>query len=341
VVPTRGLSRITQIVKEDSVEPAVADDQVVAHIAASYTLVSPISGVLIRRGFNDHYLIETPGGRQIFRIYHREKLHISSVAEMQFELDLLRHLSHAGVSVAAPIPAKDGQLIRQVPERALWGALFEFAPGDKVRLFTDAQAKAFGEVVARMHVEADNFISDLPRYHLDVDALLDGPLRLAAELVGDDLIKADRAEFAYLRAAVESLGKTPGGYGIIHGDCHSPNLHLDGDRPTLFDFDHCAYGWRAYDLASCFLSLEQPADASGMLNPPPESPWGSFLQGYGSVRAPLSGELEAIPAFSALRAVWDIGNVIANARGASPAEANALAESVPLILDFAIRDALA
>ena len=38
-------------------------------------------------------------------------------------------------------------------------------------------------------------------------------------------------------------------WGICWGDPHSGNVHFTEDNQmTLFDFDQCGYGWRAFDI---------------------------------------------------------------------------------------------
>lgn len=315
--------------------PAVSEAEIVDYVSSNYALTGPLTALLIRQGFNDHYLIESSAGNRIFRVYHAAKLHVSSDAELKFELDLLAHLAGGGVPVAAPIATIDGALLTAVSDHRRAGALFEFAPGSVVKSLSPHQAMNLGEAVGRLHLRADTFSSAFSRYHLDIADLLDQPLKLAAEIAGAEAVRDDRPEFGYLREMVDSLGRGAGAFGIIHGDCQSTNVHFSGDAPTFFDFDHCAYGWRSYDLTSCFLSLQHSSDAAEILRSPCDTPWGAFLAGYASTRSPDPTELEAIPAFSCLRAIWDIGNVLAAVDRTDDQAMARLSKTVPKLLDRA------
>ena len=43
--------------------------------------------------------------------------------------------------------------------------------------------------------------------------------------------------------------------GLCHGEIYTGNIHRNElEALTIFDFDFCGYGWRAYDVAS-FLGI--------------------------------------------------------------------------------------
>ena len=52
-------------------------------------------------------------------------------------------------------------------------------------------------------------------------------------------------------AEIRELPRDPEGYGLIHTDLHFANFFVDPVNLaiTFFDFDDCAYGWYAMDLA--------------------------------------------------------------------------------------------
>ncbi len=175
---------------------------------------------LIRRGFNDHYLVEFEEAKYIFRVY-LDKYYIESPDAFQFELDLLEHLHNEGIPVAHALRKADGELLgwtsTALGERAF--ALFSYAAGEEVT------------------------------------------------------------------------------HDIIHGDLHSGNIRFEGDQVTFFDFDHCAYGWRAYDV--------------GPMSFLPEAKFEKIMEGYESVRPLSEGERASLPVFAKLRRLWDIGDMLA------------------------------
>ena len=66
-------------------------------------------------------------------------------------------------------------------------------------------------------------------------------------------------------------------YGICVGDVHSGNTHFtEQNEATLFDFDQCGYGWRAFDIAKfVHVAMRMKTDVTVR---------NSFLEGYQPIR---------------------------------------------------------
>lgn len=282
------------------------DPQVIANfVTKHYNIVPPITCSFIDRGFNDHYLLSTGDARYIFRVYLNGKYYTPTFDSFQFELDLLQFVHARGVPVSYPImPSKGGSLVTiptEAGQRA--AALFSFAEGSKISEDDDptpSQCLQYGKAIAAFHLASDDFRSDYSRYHLDLEYLVERPLWWISEFGSPE----DKAEIESLTpidelvANVKALSKEHGAYGIIHGDLHPGNIHFtETDHITLFDFDHCAYGWRAYDL---FMIAELP-----------EPQQKALLLGYESVRPLTEVERQSIQFFSHLRTIWDIGDYLA------------------------------
>jgi len=60
-------------------------------------------------------------------------------------------------------------------------------------------------------------------------------------------------------------------FGFCHGDLHGGNAAFDGDTITMFDFDCCGVGWRAYDIAVYRWLLDMRSTTSN---------WKPFLDAY-------------------------------------------------------------
>jgi len=100
---------------------------------------------------------------------------------------------------------------------------------------------------------------------------------------------------AAVRPRIAALPTESPGYGFCHGDTGSANAHITTDgHLTLFDFDLCGVGWRAYDIGT-FLIDE------------PETIGHAFLEGYESVRALTAVERAAIPIFQIVQSIWVLG----------------------------------
>lgn len=267
--------------------------------------------MLVRRGFNDTYLVDTGRDKYIFRAYLSGKYYIESDDAYWFELSLIRHLHMHDVPVANVIPTVNGELLgrKKNGQHNLTFALFRYAEGiplsrDSV---TSEQSYQVGVAMANLHLAADSFETQFKRYSLDLKYLVDEPIRLISEgekssepsqEVKHGLMVLEKLQpIEQYIDRINSIGTDGGKFGIIHADMHLGNLHFRGNELTIFDFDHCAYGWRAYDLAISYgLSKEQRA---------------AMLEGYESRRPLSQEERDSLRDLANLRNLWDIGDILA------------------------------
>ena len=100
-----------------------------------------------------------------------------------------------------------------------------------------------------------------------------------------------------LRDNWPKIPNAPGVYGICIGDVNPKNFHVNnGESVTLFDFDQCGYGYRAFEIGKFASSLYAHGQKRTLLN--------AFLQGY-EKRRPLSRiEYGAISYFEMVAIVW-------------------------------------
>jgi Ser/Thr protein kinase RdoA (MazF antagonist) len=152
----------------------------------------------------------------------------------------------------------------------------------------------------------DDFRGVHPRFYLDFSFLLDQPLRWIQPLLvhrpTDWQYLLELA--AWLRQQVETLSTSGLEWGFCQGDALGGNAHLNGDVLTHFDFDDCGPGWRAYDLAT-YLWINAWRKPQGV-----SERWEEYLHAYGGHRALAAVDLDAIPAFVAIREVWVIGQQV-------------------------------
>ena len=229
-------------------------DEVAAAVAEAYD--EPATAALIRRGFNDTYEVVRPSGRVVARVYLAGKYYLRGDDDISFELDLLEHLDREGVSVSAPIRRADGQLLGRITDAAGVSrplALFTWAEGDTVSASekTAAIAHGYGLLVGRMHATASTFASEHSRYRLDGEYLLEQPVRLLREVLGEEGFAPYVGVVDDMRSFLAGQPLTAPEFGYVHGDPHGRNTHVDGEgRLTAFDFDHGGFGWRAYDVVT-------------------------------------------------------------------------------------------
>lgn len=277
-------------------------------VEREYRIRPPVAATLLQRGFNDAYLVSGGDGeRRVLRVYAKDKYWLASESDVQFELDLLDHLAAAGRSVAHPYPRRCGELLGRVdaPEGTRNYALFTFAPGRPLGAhpFDETLWGAIGSEIAELHQAMDTFVPKQSRYHLDLSILVDMPLAaLEPYASGQEDSYAELSDLARrMKDAVSGPNWTPEAYGPVHADAHDGNIHVTAAGAiTFFDFDHCGYGWRAYDLAP-FYRPPSGGDEG-------RRTWAAVRAGYEKVRALSPSEQDALPVFSACRALWDVGD---------------------------------
>jgi len=272
-------------------------------IESAYDVPGPVSCRFMRSGFNQHFRAEAGDETFHVRLYFDGNYYIRGDDDFRCELALTRALAEAGCPVAAPIARRDGQLLTvgEIDGRPRRLAMLAMAPGEPCSEPTTEQAATIGRAVAAIHATANEVAPTLPgdRYHLDERYLLTQPLAQLRRAAGDapelDRLQALGAE---LSAVLASLPKDDSDYGLIHADFHLGNMHFSDDGElTIFDFDHCAYGWRAYDLTTLRLSLA-------------DDRWAAALEAYAATR-PLPPGVELIDDLVRMRILWDIGDILA------------------------------
>jgi Ser/Thr protein kinase RdoA (MazF antagonist) len=285
-------------------------DDLAQLVEREYAIAAPVKVSLLNRGFNDTYLVtDVAGDRRVLRVYNREKYWIRSESDLRFELDLLEHLATAGLGVIRPyqrtVGDRLGRLTAPEGERCL--ALFTYAPGTPLYegTLTAEQWREFGSGIARMHLQMDAFLTSHERYHLDERILVERPLASLAPYAESSQAAADLAELGKLGERltdqIQRLRAIPGAYGIIHADLHRGNTNIDDDgRFVTFDFDHCGFGLRAYDLVTLHRGPESPDED--------RERWAAVLAGYQQIRPLSQTEVASFPALAACRAMWDIGD---------------------------------
>ena len=274
-------------------------------MVAAYGLRTPLDCKLLSPGLNDTYLVTTAADRFILRIY---RVGWRSHSDILYEIDVLNHLGRKGASVSLPLATAKGDftLPLRAPEGLRYAVLFTYAPGQSVDELDDSYCRLFGGAVGEMHRATGDFTSQHERFALDLEYLIERPLRAIRPLLenrSEDWSHlqslAQRLQAALAQAPLDVLD-----WGFCHGDLHTENAHLAGDTLTFFDFDCGGPGWRAYDIAGFRWSLN---NFGRRVVPEHEHLWQAFLDGYAERRRIGTVDLEFVPAFVEIRHIWMIG----------------------------------
>ena len=95
---------------------------------------------------------------------------------------------------------------------------------------------------------------------------------------------------------MEELGFAEDRFGLIHADLHLRNVLFWRDEIRIIDFDDLGYGHWLYDLAVALCELRFRDDYEALRS--------ALIEGYVRQRPLLTGELDYIDDFIAVRLVW-------------------------------------
>ncbi len=219
-----------------------------ARLIAEYDVGELVSAKGIAEGVsNSNWLVETTGGaassgtRFILTLYERR----IDYADLPYFLGLLDHLAAKACPVPRTMHDREGASYRMVEGKA--AALIEFLPGVSPTRPTPQQAHAVGEVLARLHLAAQDFpqtranAMDFAATATILDAC--GGERLAT------IDPALPAMLGHARAAAAlDLSALP--QSQTHTDLFPDNVLMLGDRVTgLIDFYFACTGPMVLDLA--------------------------------------------------------------------------------------------
>jgi Ser/Thr protein kinase RdoA (MazF antagonist) len=209
---------------------------------------------------------------------------VRSSDDVQWEVDLHRHLMSAGAPVARLLEGSAGYIetvdIDGDPRMAV---LSEWARGSKPPP-TEATYRLLGEAAGQIHAAVDDFVSARPGRVSTLDTEVEDQLVLLRPAL-EDIGRWDDAEGVgdvLRRFVTDDLER-----GICHNDLTLDNIHIDGDRIVVFDFDSAGEHWRA--------SEPQGLYHYSVLTDGPW--WTSWLAGYSRIRQMSEVDQRAVPYF--------------------------------------------
>ncbi|MFL5762762.1 MAG: phosphotransferase enzyme family protein [Bacteroidia bacterium] len=273
-------------------------DALLQLVIEKYGLSSQSSITFLKRGFNDTYRIDSGNEKFIFRVYkHNWRSHES----IKTELQLIEYLRSNGIAISYALPGDTASLIQEIdaPEGTRYAVLFSYAEGTLIRKLNKEQSFQFGAETAKMHVltTGKNFGETARDY--SIEAQFEKTLGILKPVLKDhedafDYLAELQNEF------LDQFGKINKNeliQGICHGDLQSENVHISGDQFTFFDLDFFGKGSLVYDIGVfCWYDHKNK----------PKEIIDAFIAGYQSRRALTDTELQLIPWFSTLRALFQM-----------------------------------
>lgn len=276
-------------------------------------------------GFESFIYRYTRGGeRFILRLTHTLR---RTPEQIHGEVDWINYLAAGGATVARAVLSARQELVEAIDDGQggrFLATAFSHAPGRPPweTGWTPARYEAYGRLIGRMHALTKDYAPANPAWRRPewIEETLGDTLRLLSPA---DATAARR--YRELVARVAALPRDRDGYGLVHYDAHSANLHVDGDTITLFDFDDCTYHWFAADVAMViFYLITNQDDPAALLNDflPP------FLRGYRAENRLDPHWLATIHDHLTLREI-DLYAVVQRSFGVSGDDAEALPHEWP------------
>jgi Ser/Thr protein kinase RdoA (MazF antagonist) len=155
-----------------------------------------------------------------------------------------------------------------------------------------------GALLAELHTHTANWTppSRFVRHRLDANGLggeapFWGRYWEASCLTADEQRMLSEAR-ELVRARLAELSAP---FSLIHADAHAGNILISGEQLGLIDFDDCAWGWHAFDMAVTLRSAWGKPSFKGLQD--------RFLGGYEARRALPAGMLRQLDLFLLVRSL--------------------------------------
>jgi Ser/Thr protein kinase RdoA (MazF antagonist) len=236
----------------------------------------------------------------VLRISHSTR---RTLEYTQGEIEFVRYLGAAGISIAQPQLSEGGAFIEKIAdpepghyfvvtafERAA-GVVFDDVPALKTLHWKPPLFRDLGKLFAQLHNRAQTYKLSNPKFKrqewyeydvVDID-------RFAPP--GEQLVR-ERAWAIVDR--LKQLPTDPSCYGLIHADLHPHNFCYDEGKITAFDFDNAEYGWFVKDIATLLFYVAR-GEERGHREAAVDALFKPFLEGYRALR-PLDRDwLQHIP----------------------------------------------
>jgi homoserine kinase type II len=260
------------------------------HLFATQYGLNMVAYQAIQSGIeNSNYFVQTDTGQEYVLTLFEEL----DAQEAAFLAPLLQHLQQAGVLVAAPLVAKNGQSLLTLNNKPA-----QLAPrivGEHPLQVTLAQAQAMGQQLAKLHLTLKKYPLKRTNAHgatwWQKEAAKARSTMSSIEQLILDTVLNDFEE------TIEDFDDLP--KGLIHGDLFRDNTLFDGDKlSAILDFSEAGKDYWLLDIAITIndfcsdwpnVSLNQDL-------------YQAFLTGYQTARPLTDDEQEVLPTFLAMAA---------------------------------------
>ena len=238
---------------------------------------------------NSNFFISTEAGKDYVLTLFEEL----NAQEAAFLAPLLQHLQQAGVLVAAPLVANNGQSLLTLKDKPA-----QLAPrivGEHPQHVTPVQAQAMGEQLAKLHLTLKKYPLKRTNAHgatwwQKEAAKARNGMSNIEQLILDTVLND-------FEETIEDFDDLP--QGLIHGDLFRDNTLFEGDKlSAILDFSEASKDYWLLDIAITMNDFCSDWPNVGLNKPL----FDAFLLGYGQVRPLTDDEQEVLPTFLAMAA---------------------------------------
>jgi Ser/Thr protein kinase RdoA (MazF antagonist) len=215
---------------------------------------------------------------------------ISNADAIASELTWLAALNQeAGLPVPAPVMTPVGKLLTTIFTPGIPNgrvvSLMHWLDGRRYHKGLGAKhLTALGQVVARLHDFSAGWQppANFSRPHWDWNSQLGGSMfRHPMEQIVASIPPKFREPYEFIsqkaKRLMESIGKGPDAFGMIHADLYPENILFKHGRAFPIDFEDCGYGHWMWDIAIALCSWAWGANWERMRD--------AFWEGYSLIRA--------------------------------------------------------
>lgn len=238
---------------------------------------------------NSNYFVQTDDGREFVLTLFEEL----NAQEATFLAPLLQHLQQAGVLVAAPLVANNGQSLLTLKDKPA-----QLAPrikGQHPEQVSVTQAQVMGQQLAKLHIALKKYPLKRVNNHgaawwQKEAAKARSGMNNIEQLILDTVLND-------FEETIEDFDDLP--KGLIHGDLFRDNSLFEADNlSAILDFSEASKDYWLLDIAitvNDFCSDWPNVSLNVDL-------YEAFLAGYGQVRPLTEDEQQVLPTFLAMAA---------------------------------------
>lgn len=255
---------------------------------------------LWRSFLNDVYRISADGRLWWLRVHPAEG---RASHHVKAEVEAVSRLNERGASVSAPASNRYGENVLglESPEGIRMAVLFTHARGKELEYFCvdgERNAMDYGFAVAQLH-DACDAVPNHPHYPpINLDSMILHPVSIVARHLDIDCRRELERISAHLVDNINAVG--PIEPLFCHGDLNGSNVHFDGGDATVFDFDCCGWGSRAFELAAFARGVTWHGAPEGQA----EALILAFLNGYRSHRTIMEIDMILQPTMLLAQRLW-------------------------------------